>query len=250
VIRVARSQADLAAEYQNFISSRHLPTDELVNLSPEVRAHAYLVGDAAYATYIEGYTPEVLTFIADSNEIANAITSTIPQARVYTANFKLQDLIKQGYVVAVNELYVIAPEYLADSYPKTKSGELTARDEAKVKRLRKLVYSPKYVRPLSWTELFYLVTYRVTFNRTTTATRHPMLLIENLTLNKIHLLSTSETRMVELKSTDGSSILFPEYPIIGRPVKVPMSVHPAHLERYGGDHDGVYPTTVLLCNAA
>ena len=63
-------------------------------------------------------------------------------------------------------------------------------------------------------------------------------------------MSTTQSRMVRLYSATGHYGLLNEYPVYQAPVKAPISVHPAHLPKYGGDHDGVNPITVLLCNAA
>ena len=98
--------------------------------------------------------------------------------------------------------------------------------------------------------MFYLATYFALQNKYTTATRHPMMLIENITLNKIHLMSTTQSREVRLYSATGHYALLNEYPVYQALVKSSMSVHPAHLPKYDADHDGVNPTTVLLCNAA
>lgn len=117
---------------------------------------------------------------------------------------------------------------------------LRARDKDLVDLLKKYTYDPQYIRPLTWVELFYAAAYIGLSGKHTTATRHPVLLLQNIVLDKIKVMSTIISRMVNVYSlTEGGlSIFFPNYPVMSSIVKGSMSVHPAHLEKYDGDHDG------------
>lgn len=185
-------------------------------------------------TSIELYTKDDIT-IDDNQFKIHKLSSKDYDELVKNYSVKLTDKVK---MVSVNRTYEIY-----------KSSKQEYRREY-AKKIAQYVYDKKFLRPITWTEMFYLATYFALAGKYTTATRHPMMLIENITLNKIHLMSTTQSRVVRLYSATGHYGLLNEYPVYQASVKAPMSVHPAHLPKYGGDHDGVNPTTVLLCNAA
>ena len=156
------------------------------------------------------------------------------------------ELIKNHSVKLTDKVNMISANRTYEIYKSAK--QAYKRDYAN--KIAQYVYDKKYIRPITWTEMFYLATYFALAGKYTTATRHPMMLIENITLNKIHLMSTTQSRVVRLYSATGHYGRLNEYPVYQALVKTPMSLHPAHLPKYCADHDGVNPTTVLLCNAA
>lgn len=111
-----------------------------------------------------------------------------------------------------------------------------AADKDIIKRLKQHTYDPKFIRPITWTEMFYTAAFVGLDGRHTTATRHPMLLLQNITLNKIKLMSTNTARIVHFKTLGGETVpvTYPQYPVLTSTVKGSMSVHPAHLEKYDG----------------
>lgn len=105
------------------------------------------------------------------------------------------------------------------------------------------VFGDANIRPMTWLELGYLACYSATKDKHSTATRYPILNFEGLALNKIHLMSTQPSRVVTVRFHGGginSGVVLPEYPRLDATIKTSMSVHPATLDAYDGDHDGVH----------
>lgn len=116
-----------------------------------------------------------------------------------------------------------------------------AKHKKLVKFLEANILDTSLIRPMTWAELFYIACFVALYGKYTTATRHPVLVLSNITLNKIKVMSTNTSRIVEMKflNADRSSgVVFPHYPVMSSSIKGSMSVFPAHLEKYDGDHDG------------
>lgn len=242
-IRIGRSAADIKEELDTEIKHVfNVKLSDKINLIPEnsIITEQTVFNVLSNATNTESIT-SIELYTKDDIEIEDS------SFKIHKLSSKdYDDLIKNHSVKLTDKVNMISANRTYEIYKLAK--QEYKRDCAN--KIAQYVYDKKYIRPITWTEMFYLATYFALQNKYTTATRHPMMLIENITLNKIHLMSTTQSRVVRLYSATGHYGLLNEYPVYQAPVKAPMSVHPAHLPKYGGDHDGVNPTTVLLCNAA
>lgn len=164
----------------------------------------------------------------------------------------LSDIEKDS--VEVGGYKFASPKTIRDAY----QSHHRVRDTYKLEYLKHIIPDLSKVRPMTWVELFYLATYDAVRKLHATATRHPMLLIENIQMYKIHLVSTQPARTVKLRNP---ALLFadelpeenilPEYPCLDHVVKTSMSVHPATLGKYDGDHDGdVLGLNILMSEEA
>ena len=100
------------------------------------------------------------------------------------------------------------------------------------------------IRPLTWGELVYLVTAGVAKGRHVQVTRYPVLQAGSTYISKIHVMTTTDARVVKLKDlvSDHVSQEYPQYPTLrGRDrtewVDVVFMSH-ARLASMGADHDG------------
>lgn len=242
-IRIGRSAADIKEELDTEINHVfNMKLNDKINLIPE---NSIITEQTVF---------NVLSNATNTESITSIELYTKDDIEIEDSSFKINklsskdydELIKNHSVKLTDKVNMISANRTYEIYKSAK--QEYKRDCAN--KIAQYVYDKKYLRPITWTEMFYLATYFALAGKYTTATRHPMMLIENITLNKIHLMSTTQSRVVRLYSATGHYGLLNEYPVYQAPVKAPMSVHPAHLPKYGGDHDGVNPTTVLLCNAA
>ena len=242
-IRIGRSAADIKEELDTEI--KHVFSMKLsdkINLIPEnsIITEQTVFNVLSNATNTESIT-SIELYTKDDIEIEDS------SFKIHKLSSKDYDeLIKNHSVKLTDKVNMISVNRTYEIYKSAK--QAYKRDCAN--KIAQYVYDKKYIRPITWTEMFYLATYFALQNKYTTATRHPMMLIENITLNKIHLMSTTQSRVVRLYSATGHYGLLNEYPVYQASVKSSMSVHPAHLPKYDADHDGVNPITVLLCNAA
>ena len=122
------------------------------------------------------------------------------------------------------------------------------KDQDKIEFLESIVPEPKYLRPLTYAEMFYIACYTALSNRYCTATRHPVLNLENISPFKLHVTTTEPSRHVTFRDPRGSfpPLELPNYPKIGDPIKASMSMHPATLDKFGGDHDGISNNNIPL----
>lgn len=146
------------------------------------------------------------------------------------------NLVTIKKTIPVGDVKIADPEELLTIY--IKKGRI--KDKFKISYLKHAwEFDPQRVRPMTWVEMFYMAGYSALNNRHCTATRHPMLLIENIQVFKIHLMSTQPSRVVKIRSfTDGSNsttITLPEYPNLTSEVKTSLSVFPSVLPRFGGE---------------
>lgn len=242
-IRIGRSAADIKEELDSEIKHVfNMKLSDKINLIPE---NSIITEQTVF---------NVLSNATNTESITSIELYTKDDIEIEDNSFKIHKLSSKDYDELIkNHSVKINDKVNMISVNRTYEIYKSAKQEYKrdcANKIAQYVYDKKYIRPITWTEMFYLATYFALAGKYTTATRHPMMLIENITLNKIHLMSTTQSRVVRLYSATGHYGLLNEYPVYQAPVKAPMSVHPAHLPKYGGDHDGVNPTTVLLCNAA
>lgn len=110
----------------------------------------------------------------------------------------------------------------------TKSSNLTKIDKHKI-------------RPLTWAEMFYMVTYAASIDKHCFNTRYPVIQDESCYPTKIHLVSTEPSRVVNLIRTiddDLPLLQYPEYPVLGQSFVDSATIGSARLQGLGADFDG------------
>lgn len=228
VIRFFRNKDDMQDIYLRSMSEMDPTKCQYLDLIPENLIKDVLITyDSAYAIYSKGnFTNEKLDLVVRNATVAESFDSNENINVLIADNF--DDFIKtEG--IKIGKYWVTSPAQLVSEYGF--SG--TEMTKSRIPALELLSFSNQYIRPMTWTEMFYVATDAATAGRTATATRHPMMNIENISLNKLRIMSTAESREVRCVMPAGEVVL-PEYPIINAEVKTPLSVHPSHLERYGG----------------
>lgn len=97
------------------------------------------------------------------------------------------------------------------------------------------------IHPITWIEALYLVTANAAMGRHSFITRYPVLGDTSCYPTKIHVASTIPARVVELKNLldpDGPSMIYPEYPILGKPYLDTVVLGSARLGGLDADFDG------------
>lgn len=113
-----------------------------------------------------------------------------------------------------------------------------------VRNTGKLKFTIDRLRPITYVEMFYFVCYMVTRDKHVMITRYPVAYESSICPSKIHLLSTTPSRTVNMGVVfdDEQSLsrpqLLPEYPIVGNPYIDSTVLHPSTLAGYGADFDG------------
>ena len=138
--------------------------------------------------------------------------------------------------ITIGNYRFISPEVMLARYLKINR----IKDKRKIKELQSIVFDETKMRPMTYVELIYTRGYICLHKRYCAAVRYPVNCIQSLSIFKVHLMSTTPSRRVILKTKDSDEpyLEFPEYPQIGSPVRVSMSAHPSSLELFNGDHDG------------
>ena len=100
-------------------------------------------------------------------------------------------------------------------------------------------YNPERLRPLTYTEMIYIATWRATLNKCATVTRYPAIEIGSTVPCKAHIISTNPGRSIRLytEEHEGGHLL-PEYPIINKSFTDSTVLHPSILKALGADFDG------------
>ncbi len=96
------------------------------------------------------------------------------------------------------------------------------------------------IRPITWVELFYLATYNAAYDKHVFITRYPVIQDESCYPSKLHLCSTTPSRVVKLRNTVTDEVIFtyPEYPILGKPYLDAVRVNSSRLQGLSADYDG------------
>lgn len=104
----------------------------------------------------------------------------------------------------------------------------------------------KYIRPLTYLDCFYMCGYAASLGRHCFITRYPAIESGSCYPSRIHLASTTPSRVVWLKDllSGERTIMYPEYPILGNPYHDSVSVHPSRIAALGADYDG----DMVSCN--
>lgn len=218
-----------------------LSVSELVhNQLQDIPADKFcIIGSAALQIYGYQEEPESVDILADK-ELYTTLASqegweqtdkglTKDKLHVYSQD-KLPE-IKQ--TITVGDFKVVSPEDLFNLYAAEQ--DVSRQPKTDFIQHNWIVDRTKF-RPITWVELFYIAAYAALKDRYCTATRHPVLLIENIQAYKLHLISTYPARTVKLRSFGAieSEVILPEYPRLDQVVKTSMSVSPSTLGRYDG----------------
>lgn len=101
-------------------------------------------------------------------------------------------------------------------------------------------FDMQYIRPLTMTELMYIATFAVTNDKYVYITRYPVLNMESTYPSRIHLGSTTPSRVVTFRAQtdDTVFITLPAYPIINGEHLDSTVAHPTKLKGLDGDYDG------------
>lgn len=97
------------------------------------------------------------------------------------------------------------------------------------------------LRPLTYVEMFYLITEAVSQGKHVMITRYPVIEQGSTYVAIPHIVSTTPSRKVtfyDLLSSQGSTYTLKQYPIMNAPFMDATMVHPSKLAGLGGDHDG------------
>ena len=111
------------------------------------------------------------------------------------------------------------------------------KDKGKIEFLKTIVVDKNCIRPMTHVEMCYMASFAALRGKYATATRHPVLNLEGIAPFKIHLVSTSPSRVVtirRLQDQSSTDLVLPEYPRLDSTVKTSLSVHPSTLEKYNG----------------
>lgn len=98
------------------------------------------------------------------------------------------------------------------------------------------------IRPMCYSEMFYICTYMASYDKSVYITRYPVLEDGSSYPSRIHLCSTIPSRTIKLYNllnVDASSgITFPEYPIFGNDFLDATMLSITKLAKLDADHDG------------
>lgn len=205
-----------------------------------------VIGSTALAVYGMGITPQDVDLELTVNEFKQQVATGTWKQEDNGSYSKVVDDIKVNIyntgtdavdqsVTEVDNYTFLQPVALYNKYYATHS---RAQDTRKIEYLKhEWLYDPQRLRPMTWVELFYMAAYKSLRDKYCTATRYPVLLIENIQAYHIHLMSTTPSRIVKLRTftgVDNGGTLLPEYPDLKQVVKTSMSMSPSTLDKYGG----------------
>lgn len=103
------------------------------------------------------------------------------------------------------------------------------------------------IRPITYVEFIYLVTYTACHGKYGLVTRYPVLHSENIYTSKIHLLSTEESDTVTVRPTYGpAEFTVPRFPRLKSPFIDSMHIHSVRLTNLNADFDGDQTALAVL----
>ena len=99
------------------------------------------------------------------------------------------------------------------------------------------------IRPLTIYELMYITAYACSqgsSQKYLLNTRYPVAHVESIYPSKCHIVTTSPSRLIQLKSLIDNNLEFqlPHYPILGKKSNDALALHPSWLENLTADFDG------------
>lgn len=115
--------------------------------------------------------------------------------------------------------------------------------KARMKDLGQEVDASK-IRALTNAEMLYIASYFALQGTHGFVTRYPVTDEQSIYPSETHLMTTSPSRQIKLRMNitvgdeDGSYVMLPEYPIIGRDFVDALMLHPTRLKSLCGDFDG------------
>lgn len=112
------------------------------------------------------------------------------------------------------------------------------RSASDIKENWPIPFNPKKLRPITYIELFYIVAEVISFDKHGIVTRYPVIEQGSSYPAKIHVVSTSPSRYVEminLVSPDGARVPLKQYPVKGGSYMDAMMVHPSKMSGMGAD---------------
>lgn len=202
--------------------------------------------------YLEAANPIVKNRVLEmfSHRIFNPDTNTAPLVNIKTMKTTLVDIssrsrddwlseesldntiAKMGQELYRSEPILVEDNYLMLIYDDGKKIELIYNTEEMNESLNK-----KYLRPITYVELFYLAIYDIKDKYPGLVTRYPITEAGSIYPCVPYVRTTNNSRTVEMKYY-GDIKEINEYPILGESYFNSLSVHSTHLEHLGGDHDG------------
>ncbi len=102
----------------------------------------------------------------------------------------------------------------------------------------KKIFNQKLLRPLTWIELMYIITYKAANNKYMLNTRYPVIHVESIYPSKVHVATTKPSRIVSHVNEDEVINILPEYPIFKAQQIDSMAVHHSQLANLVADFDG------------
>lgn len=99
----------------------------------------------------------------------------------------------------------------------------------------------KKLRPITYIEAFYIIADIISIGKHATVTRYPVIEQGSVYVGKIHVVSTSPSRLVEvidLMVPDYPPSIMRQYPILGSAYMDAAMIHPGKLAGLGADFDG------------
>ena len=99
-------------------------------------------------------------------------------------------------------------------------------------------FQPKKLRPITYIEMFYLIGHWAMRDKHAELCRYPAEKLGNVVPCKVHLMSTSPSRVVRLYIENTEPIQLPEYPILGVKFIDSIQVHASMEPGLTADHDG------------
>lgn len=97
------------------------------------------------------------------------------------------------------------------------------------------------LRPMTYTEMFYVAAYEATLDKFINITRDPAIEMGSSYISKVYVMTTSRSRKVNLVTLgpgDHPERELPEWPVPDEDFVDSTIIHPSRLEGLGGDYDG------------
>lgn len=106
------------------------------------------------------------------------------------------------------------------------------------------------LRPLTYVEMFYMATFMATKDKFISITRYPAGELGNTYPSKVHLMSTSPSKLMMLTQLNDvtNPLTLPEYPVPGEEFVDSTILHPSRITNLGADYDGDMVSNIGIMN--
>lgn len=191
----------------------------------DVASSVAVINPKTYALEYREFGPDALnTFVGP--QAINAMISRFRNSDVRAKPVAIRDVTKRTYYLCL--VYQMGDEIVL------------FRNLDDLKSLLDQPIDLKNVRPLTWIELFYLVTMAAVAGRHVTVTRYPVIEAGSCYPSKIHVATTEPSRTVTLRDLISGHLAmsYPEYPIIGGAYCDSVVVSTDRIAGLGADYDG------------